>query len=395
MRKSNFFKIITSTMAFAMLLGLASCSNKLPDETLPPPTTTTESTTETTVESTAESTETTKPAHGPNSTPVVTERPVDIHGQLSVKGTDLVDKNGEKVQLKGMSSYVLNASAYFWNAEAVKTLAQDWGCSILRVAVSTEGGGDGYVSNPDKYLTLTSKIIDLCVDQGIYVLIDWHILPDGDPNEFAEQSEDFFTRISALYKDCPNVIYEVCNEPNGKRFDDQSKTVDWKNTVKPYAERIIKAIRKNDPDNVIIVGTPTWSQDVDIASKDPIKGDNLMYTLHFYAGSHGQDLRDKLLTANKNGCAVFVTEWGTTGDSGGGPLFLEETQVWLDFLEEHNISWCNWSIGSPASENSNALKFASKVLTIEEKYQGHWPDEFISDSGKFVRDYLLKGVTGN
>ena len=395
MRKSVLFKILSSSMIFSLLLGTASCSNKLPDETLPPPTTTTESTTVETTESVPETTADTKPSHGPNSTAVVTERPVDIHGQLSLKGTDIVDQNGEKYQLRGMSSYFLNASSFFWNEAAVQTLAEDWGCNVLRIAVSTEGGGDGYVSDPDKYLTLTSKIIDLCVDQGIYVLLDWHILPDGDPNEYIEQATDFFTRISALYKDCPNVIYELCNEPNGKRFDDKDKEVDWKKTVKPYAEKVIAAIRKNDPDNIIVVGTPHYSQDVDIASEDPIKGDNIMYTLHFYAGSHGQDLRDKIIKANKNGCAVFVTEWGTTGDSGGGTLFLEESTVWLDFLKENNISWVNWSIGSPASETSNALKFASKVLTIEEKYQGHWPDEFISDSGKFVREYLLKGATGN
>ena len=388
-KKINFCCTI---LAFSMLAGVfTSCAEKLPAETLPSATITTE-TTEATTESTEETTETTEstaPSHGPNSTAQVTVKPVEVHGQLSVKGTDIVDQNGEVVQLRGMSSYFLNASGFFWNTETIKTLAEDWGCDILRVAVSTEGGGDGYVNKPDKYLTETCNIIDMCKDQGIYVLIDWHILPDGDPNEYIDNAIDFFSRISALYKDCPNVIYELCNEPNGNRFDDNDKPVDWSKTIKPYAEKVIKAIRANDPDNIIVVGTPNWSQDVDIASKDKLKGDNLMYALHFYAGSHGQELRDKILTANKNGCAVFVTEWGTTLNTGRGGTFPEQSLEWLKFLEEHHISWCNWSIGSAAIESCNALRYNSKVLTEQEKIQGHWPDEFISDSGLFVRSVLL------
>jgi endoglucanase len=152
---------------------------------------------------------------------------------------------------------------------------------------------------------------------------------------------------------------------------------------------VVAVIRENDPDNIIIIGSPDWSKEVDVAAADPVEGTNLMYTLHFYAGSHGQELRDKMDTAQDQGLALFVTEWGTTDSSGSGALYFEETDVWLDYLDEHMISWCNWSIGSSIAETSNTLKMASSVLTQEEKLLAHWPDSFITKSGKYVRSQLL------
>ena len=389
MSRSKIFKQISFVIALSTMLGgVSSCSNKLDKETLPS-VTTTESVVETT-ETTPEETERTL---GPNSTAVVTDRIVDLHGQLSVNGVDIVDSNGEKIQLKGMSSYGLNACAGFFNENTVKTIAEDWGADVIRFAMTTKGNSDDYTSDPDKYYNLMCECVDFCIAQGIYTIIDWHILYDGDPNEYKAEAIDFFSRISEVYKDSPNVIYEICNEPNGMRFDDESQPVDWDNTIKPYAEEVIAAIRANDPDNIIIVGTPTWSQDVDIASANPISGDNIMYTAHFYAGSHGQELRDKIVTANNNGCAVFVTEWGTTNDSGKGEIYETETREWIDFLNERGISWCNWSIGGSDSEKSNALKFKSQILTAEEKYLGHWPDDFISTSGLLVRSLILEQET--
>ena len=325
---------------------------------------------------------------GPASTAKVTERVVDTNGQLSVKGTQLVNAAGEPIVLKGMSSYELGGVVKFFNKDVVKTLAEDWGCSVLRLAMTTVGQGPGYVSEPDRYFADICTYIDNCIDQGIYVIADWHILGDCDPTEYEENAIDFFTRLSEKYGDTPNIIYEICNEPNRDRADGTGP-VDWSNTIKPYAEKVIKAIRANDPDNVIVVGTPNWSQDVDVASRDPIKADNIMYTLHFYAGSHGQEFRDKIVEAMNNGCAVFVTEWGTTKNTGRGALYLEESTAWLDFLADKKISWCNWSIGCAFGEASNALKMNTERLSVQEQLAGHWPDGYLTDSGYYVRSQIL------
>ena len=378
-------RLLSSVVAVSLVMAtFAACSNKLDKETLPSVTETSASVPETT-----ETSESTAPSHGPNSTAQVTEMPVPVHGQLSVNGTELVDQNGDPIQLKGMSSYGMNACSGFFNPEIVKTLAEDWGCTVLRFAMTTEGNSDDYTSNPEKYFNEMCDCINMCIDQDIYVIVDWHILYDGDPNEYKAEAIDFFSRISALYGDKPNVLYEICNEPNGMRYDNESEPVDWPNVVKPYAESLVAAIRANDPDNIIIIGTPTWSQDVDIASASPVSGTNLMYTAHFYAGSHGQELRDKITTARNNGCAVFITEWGTTNDSGKGELFEAETAEWMAFVDENNISWCNWSVGGSNTGSTNVLKFKSQILTVEEKYAGHWCDEFITRSGIIVRNLIL------
>ncbi len=51
------------------------------------------------------------------------------------------------------------------------------------------------------------------------------------------------------------------------------------------------------------MGCPHWDQDIDIVAQSPIEGvSNVMYTLHFYAATHKDYLRDKLEAAVR---AVF------------------------------------------------------------------------------------------
>lgn len=389
------FKYFTKVAALliAGVLLVSSCSKKLPAETLHPDVPV-QSEETTLIEETevAETTETvpeetepeeTEPAHGPFSTAVVTDKVVEINGHLSVKDGTLVNVAGEPIQLKGMSTYGMHAIGIVFNEAFVQTLAEDWGCSVIRLAMYTIGdGGDAYINQPEKYFQMMCDCIDLCIAQDVYCIVDWHILGEGDPTLRQDEAIDFFSRISALYGDCPNVIYEICNEPNGEG-------VDWDNCIKPYAEAVIPAIRENDPDNIIIVGTPNWSQFVDEAAKNPLEGDNIMYTLHFYAASHGQENRDRVIEALDKNLPIFCTEWGSTCDSGGGHVDTEASDIWLAFLAENNISWCNWSIGGPTPEMSNALKWASDYLTREEKYQGHWPDEFITTSGLYAKSQIL------
>ncbi len=325
------------------------------------------------------------------STAVVTERIVDNYGQLQVIGTDLCDSEGNPVRLEGMSSFGMTGMWGFINEDTVQTLAEDWGCDVIRfpMNVVNVSGDESYTSDPEKYFNQMCDYIDLCIDQGIYVMATWYNNNDDDPNNHRAEAVDFYSRLSAIYGDCPNVIYEICSEPQGYCCDDPTTEVGWENCVKPYAEEVIAAIRSNDPDNIIIVGTPHYSQDVDVASLNPIDGENIMYSVRFYAGSNGQELRDKVQMALDNGVAVFCTEWGTTREGGRGVLFYEESMEWLDFFDEKGISWCNWSIGGTFTEASNALRYVSNILTIEEKLAGHWPDEFISPSGLFVRAMIL------
>lgn len=211
-----------------------------------------------------------------NNTNVPGEIPFETHGKLSVKGTDIVDMNGDKYQLKGVSTHGITWFPDYVNKEAFETLRDDWGANLIRLAMYTDTGDSyGYCSGGDKdeILALVDKGVSAATELGMYVIVDWHILSDSDPNNHIDDAKEFFDKVSKKYAAQENVIYEICNEPNGG--------TQW-SSVKSYAETIIPVIRANDKDALIIVGTPNWSQDVDIASQDPITGyDNIMYAVHF------------------------------------------------------------------------------------------------------------------
>lgn len=305
----------------------------------------------------------------PYEQPSVTEPPAPVtvrsggvseNGSLHVEGTRLVNERGEAVALHGMSSHGLQWFPQFAAENAIKATA-DYGANLFRCAMYTAEGG--YLSNRAVKETLINAV-DAAIRQDMYVIIDWHILSDGDPLQNADAAAEFFSEMSARYADNPAVLYEICNEPNGG--------VTWSGTVKPYAEKIIPVIRANS-DGIILVGSPTWSQDLHEAAKDPLSGENIMYTCHFYAGTHTDWLRRRIADC---GLPVFVSEWGTSAADGNGGVYLEEAQKWIDFMSERGISWANWSL-CDKNESSAALTGGANVS------DGISEDE-LTESGKFV-----------
>ena len=291
---------------------------------------------------------------------------VERFGQLQVQGNKIVDKNGNPVALKGMSLFWSQWMGQFYNYSCIEWLRDDWECNIVRAAMGVEQGG--FLQNPDAEKNKILSVIEACIDLGIYVIIDWH---DHNAHNHQAEAIAFFAEIADLYGNYPNIIYEIYNEP---------MQVSWNNVIKPYAEAVIDTIRSIDPDNLIIVGTPTWSQDVDAASLDPIKYNNVVYALHFYAATHKQWLRNKATTAMNNGIALFVSEWGTCLASGDGPIDSVEVENWLKFMDENKLSWCNWSIADK-NETSAALRGGA------DQY-GHWQNSDLTESGSLVRDKI-------
>lgn len=302
---------------------------------------------------------------------------VERYGRLRVEGTRIVNAARKPVQLRGISSFGLQYAGKYANEDVIRWLRDDWNIQIWRAALYTSEGG--YIQQP----ALKSKVIDsveAALKLGIYVLIDWHVLLDRDPRIYQKEAIAFFGEMAQRYGQYPNVLYEICNEPNGAETT-------WAESIKPYAEAVIAEIRRYDPANIIIVGTPTWSQDVDIAAEDPIRGyDNIMYTLHFYAGSHGQFLRDKAKAALDKGLPLFVTECGTSQATGGGGVFEPEFLEWLSFLQKHRISWINWSLTNKG-EDSGIL-----IMNADREGKGGWTDKELSPSGKFIRKILRNEV---
>ena len=288
-------------------------------------------------------------------------------GKLQVIGNKILDQNGNTAILRGMSLFWSQMIGQYYNEQCISWLRDDWKCTVVRAAIGVEGGG--YLENPGVELQKAFRVIDACINNGIYVIVDWH---DHRAELHLEQAKTFFRTIANKYGNKPNLIYEIYNEP---------LLVSWKDVVKPYAEAVIAEIRKVDPDNLILVGSPTWSQDVDIAARDPIVDPNLAYTLHFYTGTHKQDLRDKAATALNLGAALFVSEFGISEASGDGAIDYQETQLWTNFLDQNKLSWCNWSVADK-NETSAALKSGAAA-------EGGWPNLDLTESGLFIRNMLI------
>lgn len=289
--------------------------------------------------------------------------PVAQHGRLRAKGNRIVGAKGEPVSLAGVSFFWSQWMPHLYTPEIVRWLASDWRAGIVRVAVGI--GPGGYLEHPEEETARAKRVIDAAIASGLYVLIDWH---DHDAHKHEKEATAFFERMARDYGATPNVMYELWNEPT---------KVGWAQTVKPYAERVTAAIRRIDRDNMIVVGSPTWSQDVDVAAADPVRDPNLAYTLHFYAGTHKAELRTKAEIALAKGAALFVTEWGTTDASGDGAVDVASTDEWLAFLRKHGLSHCNWSIADKVE--------ASAILRPGASPEGGWKESDLTPSGRLVR----------
>ena len=311
-------------------------------------------------------------------TQALAQTPVEIHGQLSVKGNLIVDKNGDPVQLRGMSLFWSQWIPKYYNKNAVKWLKDDWCLSVIRASMAADVENNGYAKNEDIAKTEQEKIItvvDAAIELGIYVIIDFHSHNAHLATNKAA-AKVFFAEMSDKYKDVPNVIYEPWNEPI---FNTTSNA--WANTIKPYHTEIIDIIRANDPDNIIVCGTRQWSQRVDEAAYSPIDRTNIAYTLHFYANTHKQSLRNIASDALDAGIALFVTEYGTCDASGDGGYNEAETKKWWAFLDENKISYCNWSV---ADKDETA-----SILFYGADRNGNWTADDLTESGTLVKENMV------
>ena len=316
------------------------------------------------------------PPDAPDGTlePADGETPVATFGQLRVEGTKIVSASGSPVQLRGPSSMWLNweNEGYAESLDALVWMRDNWKLTVIRAAMGVEPTG-AYLSSPDVAKAQVTTIIENAIDAGVYVIVDWH---DHNAHLHQAEAEAFFAEISATYGDVPNIIYETFNEP---------EQLDWATVVKPYHEAVVAKIRQNDPDNLVILGTPNWSQYVDVASGAPVTGTNLLYTLHFYSCTHTGALRSRAETALGRGLPLFVTEWGSTHSDGGldGLVCLDEARLWTDWMRAHGISWTAWKLDN-CSDSS--CYFASSGAPRD----GGWTDAMLQGHGLFVRDRMLE-----
>ena len=291
---------------------------------------------------------------------------VQMHGLLQQSGNKIVDKNNEPVCFAGNSFFWSNdnwGGERYYKAEVISWLKHDWKTTIVRAAMGVEDPG-GYLDNKTANKNRVKTVVDAAIDEGIYVIIDWH---SHHAEDNTIEAALFFQEMANLYGEYDNVIYEIYNEP---------LDISWSNIIKPYAISIIATIRSIDPDNLIVVGTPEWSQRVDLAAADPITGySNIAYTLHFYTVHHQQWLRDRASAALESGIALFVTEWGSIGYS----LVDSEANEWMNWCFDNKISHCNWAVNDKDEEWS--------ILVPGTSTSG-WTDDELTAAGKLAKNII-------
>lgn len=314
------------------------------------------------------------PSVTPNPPPVSqTGTPFANHGKLHVSGAYLYDEHDQKYQLYGMSTHGINFGTEFSryvNKAAFQTLRDDWNTNCIRLVLYPQDSG-GYCNGGDKAALkkLVCDGIDYATELGMYVLVDWHV-HNYNPKETQTEAIAFLGEISQKYANYGNVLYEICNEPTGSP---------WSSTIKPYAQAVIPVIRTNAPNAVIIVGTNTWSQDLDEAWAEKLNFDNVMYTFHFYAGTHA-NLKSRVENAITKGMPVFITEFGTCNASGDGGFNAAESESWFALIKNYNISHMNWSL-------CNKGETASAISTGCSKTSG-WAESDLTESGKLIRNHF-------
>jgi len=300
--------------------------------------------------------------------------PVVRHGQLRVEGPRLIDEFGTPVQLKGVSTMWLNwEDRYSASRAGLEWMRDNWNVSVVRAAMGIEPEG-AYLTDPDQAVEQLREVVQNAIDVGVYVLIDWHA---HNAHQHVDEAVAFFSRISAEFGSLPNVLYEPFNEP---------LAINWSAQIKPYHEAVARAIRAEDPDNIIVLGTRSWSQRVDEAAEDPLTGTNLMYTVHFYACDHGNFQLRQAQTAHAAGLPLFVTEWGATPADGGAaePIVCEEeATLWHDWLDQQSISWAAWKLDG--CRHSSCF-FTSRNAPAD----GGWTEQWLNGHARFVVERLLQ-----
>ncbi len=295
---------------------------------------------------------------------------------LHVEGTTLLDSKGQPVVMRGISIGWHNLWPRFYNSEAVVNLHDGWGCKLFRAAIGADDLGEmlngtnlhpGYISDPQGALEKLFAVVDGAIASGSYVIVDWH----SHVLHLAEATE-FFTAVVNRYKGVPNVIYELFNEPVGDSWED----------LKAYAESLIATITSIDTSHpLILMGCPRWDQAIELPAADPITSyDNVMYTMHFYAGTHKQWLRDATDAAMAAGLPVFISECAAMTASGDGPLDMESWKEWSDWAAARGLNIVLWSF-SDKDESCSMLK-------PEASSEGPWPDEVIKPWGFIARDFV-------
>lgn len=302
---------------------------------------------------------------------------------LKLVNNQLCQADNTPIQLRGWSTNDYKNFRVSCDEKADFVRMKNSGATVIRIAVDPHE----YASDLTNMLLWVKNSIDYCAELDLYCIIDWHILVPGDPNHSDYSgAPTFFSEISAYVKDknYRHVLYEICGEPNlneeGTIYEN-GQTV-W-SQIKTYATTVLSVIKVNDPNAIVIVGTPQWCQGLVFPMVDPMdeQGMNVMYSFHSNTGDEENYLG--LLSSASAFLPIFVSEWRLLPHSGN--CSFEESKPVADLLMNicngqnlggQKISWCNWGWYQKEDVGSAFTDYAASI----------W-----SQSGNYVKNILAAG----
>lgn len=279
--------------------------------------------------------------------------------------------DGKEVQVRGMSltwSQYWPYGSSFYGHSFIDTLVGSWNVELIRSAMGIvpPWGHGSYMTRPEYFESQMDTVVQAAIANDVYVLIDWHseggyfncIHPNEKPKyEFndnktcfsAADAAAFFGRMAERYGKYPHVIFEIYNEPVSESWND----------LKAYADSVLTEIRKYS-NNLVVIGTPTWSSMAGEAISNPVQDKNVAYTYHFYANLHQTASHiASSNTAMANGLSIFVTEWGGIDDIFTNASYKTQLESFLSWVNEKKLSTAKWDVEKPyleASDVDNYIK---------------------------------------
>jgi hypothetical protein len=285
--------------------------------------------------------------------------PVSHFGKLVSCGSNICgEKTGSSlpIQLKGPSLYWSTGSpSAMFSPIAVDWFVNNFEIGVIRLPMAikyyrensepisaTDGNPDpvtsfGYLSkdgtvagqNKAMQKALIKEIVNQAILDDIYVIVDWH--SHNAQNE-TNEAANFFKELATEYKDVPNLIWEIYNEPVSASAGQ----------IHSYAQTVTAAIRGAGNDNLVIVGSTFYSSNPNQQASQGLHNTykNIAYTLHFYAAAN----HNSYMNNKASGAPTFVTEWGATDANGDGNV--SDASSWRSWMDQNKVSGCMWFAGN-------------------------------------------------
>lgn len=281
------------------------------------------------------------------------------NGQLYVDGAYLNNQYGQDIQLKGINIWAYDDEKF--NQEFFKDLKDKYQVNCVRLALNSLNPDTEEVDDNGRIFGYLYNIIDSIIANDMYAILDWHLINSGNytnnPYDYEDSAIKVFTTFATYYKDVPNLMYELANEPKGS----------WDELL-PYYNKLIPEIRSINPNSIIFVTSSGHGLDVEAILETPIEYKNIMYTMHFYYSTYATEEIKAISNAILRGVPIFASEWSPTNGK-DSTIQLEYASALCNFMNNNNISSTFWMFTDNNTEYTKMNEITKYAMDyINDKY---------------------------